>query len=79
MDFRRNIKEFITAINEHVSADPQMPAPRGFDVMGWFKPSKVDSDDFANIHEHHIINIVPPLIPLRGAIQQLRFPRPPAA
>ena len=68
--FRRNIKEFIVAINNQ----EQTP---GFEVMGWFKPSKQEGESFFEVHEYHIISVKPLNNSLPDAVLKLRHPRPP--
>ena len=68
--FKKNNRELIKAINE----DEILP---GFEVMGWFKPSKNNDDDSIVIHEFHITSIEPIQRNMPNEILQLRYPRPP--
>ena len=68
--FRRNIKQFIAAVNN------QEESP-GFEVVGWFKPSKQEGESFFEVHEYHIISVKPLNNSLPDSVLQLRHPRPP--
>ena len=68
--FRRNLREFINGINN-------LQDSAGFEVMGWFKPSKQDGESFPEVHEYHIISITPLVNPLPDSVMLLRHPRPP--
>ena len=68
--FRRNLREFINEINN-------LESNAGYEVMGWFKPSKQDGESFHEVHEYHIISITPLINPLPDNVLCLRYPRPP--
>ena len=68
--FRRNLREFINGINN-------LQDSAGFEVMGWFKPSKQDGESLHEVHEYHIISITPLVNPLPDPVKLLRHPRTP--
>ena len=75
VQFRRAVRAFVDAIN-NPTVSSMSNCPRGFRVVGWFKPSKLENETFVEVHEYHVISIEPNVNPLPNAVMALRFPKP---
>ena len=82
MTFKRNISEFVHAINNPIGGfvtDNQIPpVQEGFKISGWFKPSKIDSVLWKFMSSILFLAPVTAPVDLPETILALRFPRQPA-
>ena len=76
MEFRRSVRDIVDCINNLDEGEPTSNCPKGFQIIGWFKPSKLESESFLEVHEFHVVAIEPKVDPLPESVKQLKFPKP---
>ena len=76
MEFRRSVREIVDCIKNLDEGEPTSNCPNGFQIIGWFKTSKVESESFLEVHEFHVVVIEPKVDPLPESGKQLKFPKP---
>lgn len=80
VDFRKSVRAFVEKVNKGTDDGQSSNAtcPKGFKIVGWFKPSKMENESFVEVHEFHVISIEPLVNPLPAAMLALGFPKPAA-